>query len=493
MNANARVFLALALLSLIVAACGAPSESGGEASADDAGAAEEAEEPAGEQSDEPAAEEESGEPAAEAEAGEAGEASQEETGEPAEEEAAEPEGPTFEYDPEALAVIAELNQWRLVEGLWPFKPNETLTELALEQAEYVNAQPSFPTDVHAGPDGSKPKDRALAAGWPHYSNEDQIAITEITVVATDPVGAINWWNGSPVHHDSVVDPAYREIGVAALEHPWGYLYVAVLGGRPDVLPALVEPDSGRLHFSAERYRWAGSGGDWLIDAKEIQVLDSAEAEPDPAAWLPWQYSINVPDVGGGAFNVAYTDGSRVTTAEVQPGFDTLWLPGNLPQEEEEVVEVAEAAEEAAASDDAGTGGAETPSESEGAATPAAGGSDLTFVYKDISFALLNTSSEPLDLTGLEFVGESVTTSVTRWDTAALSGPLDAFPVGDCMMFIDWSSRDLGPPSGCRFRLSAVFISPDEIFWTEGKFEVRLGGELLATCDAGAERCEADLP
>lgn len=232
------------------------------------------------------------------------------------------------YEGETLEVLAKLNAWRIDEGLWPFKPNATLDGLALQQAEYILSLPSLPDDFHAGEGGSTPKERALAVDWPFYNNEDQIAITEITRIGPDSDSAIDYWMNSQVHHDSVVDPSYREIGIATLERGNGLLFVAVLGARPDVLPALLEPESGDLYLSNEEYRWAVAG-DNIKEVTQVQTLESTGSALDPNAWVDWGLTLPAPAGADQPFYVAYTDGEREVTATVRPNADIAWLPGNL--------------------------------------------------------------------------------------------------------------------------------------------------------------------
>src|SRR5690606_2949115 len=47
---------------------------------------------------------------------------------PPEEEADEPEQIVARYDPDVLEVVAALNEWRLQEGQWPLRLNDTLNQ-----------------------------------------------------------------------------------------------------------------------------------------------------------------------------------------------------------------------------------------------------------------------------------------------------------------------------------------------------------------------------
>jgi hypothetical protein len=233
----------------------------------------------------------------------------------------------------ALEVIARLNTWRVSEELWPLKPNETLEELAHAQAEHLLSQSVIPSgsEMHLGPGGESPVDRALAADWASYHSDVQTAIIEIAARFAEPEDAINWWRSSEVHRNAATDAGFREVGVAALPAAGGgNLYVVVLGSRPDVLPVLLDPVGEQLYLSSEQYRF-GLGGDWIYGVTQYQMLASADSAPDDGAWLDWQLSIPAPD-GGTPYYVALSDGERQVVTEVQPGVDVAWLLENLPEQ-----------------------------------------------------------------------------------------------------------------------------------------------------------------
>jgi hypothetical protein len=302
-----------------------------------------------------------------------------------------------------------------------------------------------------------------------------MAVTEIAAVGPTPDYAIDYWMNSQIHHDSVVNPAYREVGIATQPHEFGYLYMVVLGARPGVLPALVEPDSGELYLSSERYKWS-TGGRWIHDATEEQIVASAGSPPDDSSWLPWQLTIPAP--AGEHYAVVYSDGERETTTEIDPGVDIAWLPENLNAT---VVAVAEAAVEVSESG---------PAASE---EPPPGEADVALIYDNQSLGVLNVSGAALDLSGMALAGGETRLPITRWDTEWLDVPLSAFPAGDCLQVWSYNDYDPGPPAGCRYVRSSIYVAPDELFWRNADFEVYWQGEPLATCSMGVGRCEIDLP
>jgi uncharacterized protein YkwD len=244
------------------------------------------------------------------------------------------EVPTVEvptYAPVVLALIAALNEWRISTGLWPLRPDKTLEQMAVAQAEYVRSLPEIPDggEIHTGPGGENPRQRAVDYGWPCYGASDRVAVTEIAYVGAGKDAALLFWENSPIHRQSALSAAYREIGVAALPHPYGFLYIVVLGARPNVLPALIDPVGGLLYLSTERYEYASTGGG-IQEVVQVQVIPSADGPVDDAAWMPWALTLPAPEGLGGPFYVVYSDGINRVSTEVNPAVDVAWLPANLP-------------------------------------------------------------------------------------------------------------------------------------------------------------------
>lgn len=241
---------------------------------------------------------------------------------------------TPEYDPFALALVAAVNEWRIEEGLWPLRVNDTLMEMGQDQAEYLIGLSSLPQGgaMHVGSNGETPQTRALYPQyeWPFYGTSNRIAIGENAYIGANESAAISYWSGSTIHRTAALSREYREIGVGVVDHRYGHLYIAVFGARPNVLPALVEPESGQLYLSNEGYRYA-TGGDWLQVVAQYQYLDSGESSTDNSTWLPWEMTIALPE-GAGPYYLAYSDGDIETITIIYPNIDIAWLPENLPSE-----------------------------------------------------------------------------------------------------------------------------------------------------------------
>ena len=240
---------------------------------------------------------------------------------------------TTPSQPTAFDMLAAMNAWRLREGLWPFKPNPTLEALASLQADYLLAKPNLPpsTYIHDGITGDKPRQRALwdPYDWPYYYIPARTSLEEITVAQHTVEDGINWWDNSPVHHHAATNPNYREIGIAARPYPNGTVFVAVMAGRPNVLPALIHPDRTTLYLTQETYAGA-SGGDYITTVDEVRLLDSDHTTV-LADWQPWQATLPMPQVSGDLLYVESRDSQRTITTEVNVNTDVFPLPGYVDQ------------------------------------------------------------------------------------------------------------------------------------------------------------------
>lgn len=418
-------------------------------------------------------------------------------------------------------LIAALNAWRVEEaGLWPLKPNATLDMLATQHAEYLLGLPSIPDDIHAGPGGSRPKDRARAAGWPVYGRSTQIAIGENAKIGPGVEDAINWWKGSTTHHNTVVNPAYREVGVAMLPHEYGYLTIVVFGARPNVLPAFHDPVEGVIRLSNEHFRAASLGEEWIYRATQIRLYDSS-GEP-LGDWREWRSTIPVPENAGEQIAIEFTDGTQQVRTTVDLQTDLAILPSVLAAQAESPAAPASATtievytRPNAASVVLPTITPHTTAPTDIPATPAPTSTpfvaptitpapsstpfvaptstpDVLIHYDDQSLSLINVSGEALDMTGLAFVHGMETFAVTRWQAPWLGAPLNAIPAGDCLQVWAWSEQgELPKPGECRYRLGVLNIAPEDRFWVGGGFAIMRNGAILVTCPVATGTCEVTL-
>ncbi len=395
----------------------------------------------------------------------------------------------------AREAIARINAWRIREGLWPLRPNPTLDALAMYQAEYLVSLSLIPDGpaIHLGRQGEHPAERAQWAefNWPTYGARDRIALSEIACARHSTGEVITFWQTSPDHLHAALNNAYREIGVAAVERsPGYYLYIAVLAGRPNVLPALIDPGNGTtLYLSDERYWGAGNCHDCIRAVTQVRVLDArGNVLVD---WTRWQRILTLPYLPGEPFTVEYFDGMRVLPTVVDPTVDVALLPGFAPP-----TATSEATDEVGVRmptvqpTDIPTVTPPTDVSAPPVPPTDAPAADVLLIYDDHALSLINASSHLLNLNGLQLACGGMLLDVERWDTEYLYSSLDAFPAGHCLQTWPFGASD---PPACASRDAWITARPEEQVWTDCDFEVRQYGALLVTCLAGAGQCTVDLP
>lgn len=404
---------------------------------------------------------------------------------------------------EAGTVIAALNAWRLEQGVWPLRLNDTLRALAEDQASYLLSLAALPEggEIHRGRGGEFPPERARRApyNWPSYNRPEQIALTEIAYDGRDVGAALGFWKSSPLHRTAALNPVYREVGVAALPDGEGYLYIVVLGARPNVLPALVNPDAGLLYLSDERYSYA-SGDRWIHNAARVRFFD-AEGRPLGNGWQPWQMTLPLPLDAGDRLFVMTSDGMVDVLTEVDLQESAALLPQGMVARVPSPTPGASSTPIAIAGPTVTPGATSTPITVLGptptpralpgaapSATPGAGG-DLTLIYDARSLTIQNSAGRAVDLTGLALEQGARRLSAGDWQTPWLSGTLSAFAARDCLQVWSWDEASDPPaPADCRYVRGAITIDPDERPWLGAPFDVSRNGERLATCPVAPGRC-----
>lgn len=147
--------------------------------------------------------------------------------------------------PSPYELIDAVNALRTSNGLPAYTPNAILMQIAQNQADY---QASIGTVTHIGPDGSRPYQRALAAGYPLAGDLSLGGfISENVFHGSSVEQAMTWWYNSPPHYNTMMSTNLVEIGagVAGSEGSWYFTIVAArpTGSSPSgaVTPATVTP------------------------------------------------------------------------------------------------------------------------------------------------------------------------------------------------------------------------------------------------------------
>jgi LysM repeat protein len=128
-------------------------------------------------------------------------------------------------DDGASELIEAVNQLRASQGMDPLKIDPILMLVAQKQNDYSI---SIGQISHYGPDGSRPRDQAIAAG---YGGGTTVFISENIVMGTGltPGGAVEWWTGDEPHLNTMLGTYYRDVGAGAGEADGAHYYTLVTG------------------------------------------------------------------------------------------------------------------------------------------------------------------------------------------------------------------------------------------------------------------------
>jgi uncharacterized protein YkwD len=436
-------------------------------------------------------------------------------------------------DSEAVNIVAAINQWRIDQGLWPLKQNSILTQMAVDHANFLLSLPTMPEggNLHFGRKGETPRQRAVAApyNWPSYSNKDQAAIGENAGIG-DLKLAMNYWAHSDTHRKTALNVEYREIGVAALPYKKHYLYIVVFGSRPNVLPTLIDPATGKLYLTSERYKWA-KAKEFIHDAVKFRVFDDG-GNSITDNWIPWQPTIALPQAVNKNLSVVYSDGKKEVRTDINLRADVAILPGytapevvvaptSTPQTVALVLATNTPQGSAIVAASNNSTGSKLPALVFATNTPFASAANsvpttvpvqptrvsptsvptntplpqakLAIVYDKSALFVVNVSSRTLDVASLELFNTVRTLRFNAWAQFS-SAALTSRPPGACLQVYGWKERNIpNPPAECKQVVSIVNIASDRLFWTAGDFALRRSGDNpLVTCPASAGRCEVVL-
>lgn len=387
-----------------------------------------------------------------------------------------------------LEMLARLNEWRLSLDLTPFKRNSTLDALAMLQASYVSSLRPYPDGVaiHRGRTGELIKDRAQwqPYQWPSFGQSGQIAIEEIAAIRSLD-GAIDFWHSSTTHRRAATNPAYREVGIAAIPiSRGGYIYIVVLGSRPGVLPSLYDPETGLIHMTRERYPFA-SAFNGLKTPTQVRFFDEAGRALLNGQWVDWAEQMRIPPGAGSKVYLLLSDGTYDAMSEVDLNTDLIWLPELIPTLTPTFTPTATFTPSRTPTPRITNTPTITPTP-----TPAPG-PELLFLYDDQSLTMINVERYTVSLTGLEIIGSNITLPAYWWPNFEEF----AFRSRTCVQaYSSAVSQPPRRPDECRLVTNQHGrLRPDQRFWLNANFEVRQNGKVIGKCEAAAGRCIVDLP
>jgi hypothetical protein len=373
-------------------------------------------------------------------------------------------------------IHAQINDWRIGRDLAPLITNETLTHMAQDQAEYLALLASrgvTPSNVHAGRNGEGPRERALYADydWDTYGAPAQIVLGEIAWIG-DREDALAFWNESSVHRQTATNGWYREIGIGEVPQTdgTGSFFVVVMGARPNVLPALADPENEQLYLTNETY--TRGVGNWIRNVTQVQFFDQyGRPLGEEQGWVA---KMPLPDAADDALFVLYSDnlGHEVMTAVTLNESEI-----NLPAYEDQW---ATATPELVI----------TPTTAP-TATPLPI-PHIQLHYDPNSLTLVNTANIRANVSRLTLVSDvsGSRLPVTTLNAGFGYGTLAALPRGNCVQFA-LQNRRFTTPGVCTYN-TITYAQPSQLVWLDD-FSVELDGSVIATCKSGDGLCEFDLP
>ncbi|MFN8449858.1 MAG: CAP domain-containing protein [Anaerolineae bacterium] len=138
---------------------------------------------------------------------------------------------------ESSDLLGRINNLRAQRGLPAYTINGALTVAAQQQAQWII---DTGTIAHTHPDGSGPRTRALAAGYPSVQVSENIyGGTNASVDS-----AWTFWLNSPIHFQGMTSTNYQEIGIGIAHGSWGSSFVTVFGGSGAPPPVANSSQSG---------------------------------------------------------------------------------------------------------------------------------------------------------------------------------------------------------------------------------------------------------
>ena len=137
-------------------------------------------------------------------------------------------------------LLGRVNALRASVGRPPYTLNSALSAAAQDQAQWMASTGSI---SHTRPDGSGPRSRAAAYGYPSAQVSENIyGGTNATADS-----AWNFWINSGIHYAGLVNPNYDQVGIGVASGSWGSTYVMVFG------------NSGGPSFAAVSANTSGGG------------------------------------------------------------------------------------------------------------------------------------------------------------------------------------------------------------------------------------------
>lgn len=134
-------------------------------------------------------------------------------------------------------LLGRINSLRSSLGLAPYSLNGALSAAATNHAQWMATSSQV---SHVQPNGSRPRDRAAAAGYTSSWVSENIYMG--TNAGVDD--AWRFWTNSPVHYAGLTNTNYRDVGIGISQGAGGQAFVLVFG-NPGGADAIAVPSRNR--------------------------------------------------------------------------------------------------------------------------------------------------------------------------------------------------------------------------------------------------------
>ena len=355
--------------------------------------------------------------------------------------------PVFAQDAVITQVLDAVNRERQSQGIPPLVLNADLIQAA---QNHSNDMATNGTLTHVGSDGSQFWERIAQTGYVLSTGAENV----LQRPDTNPQGVFQQWNNSAPHRANMLNQDYIEVGIAYAQASSGtYYFTMVLATRPGIFAPPVQT---------------------LPPTSTPQpVTATATATPQPSL-TPTR-------------TLMPTDVMLATVIAPLPTI-TVIADSNLRGFTLATMVVPLSTNTPAPTSVAAINNITTNTPIPTPTTP-----DIRLVYSPTSFALINVSGRPLNLTGLSFESASGTFAAIDWNTDFLTQPLSGFTADDCLQIWGFSEVTQVKPDDCRFRHAWVQVDENALFWTgTDTFIVQNGEQTVAVCSVEAGICEVNL-
>jgi len=418
----------------------------------------------------------------------------------------------FANDPNAQ-IIALMNQARQDAGLVPLVSNGLLTNAAQGHSNYMA---SVPILSHTGAGNSSMSQRVTATGY----NWNTVGENVLYRWDTNASGAYGQWWNSAGHKANMMNPNFREVGVAyALGIDGNYYFTMVLARDPNFSPPATEPPATEPPATEPPVTEPPVTEPPATEppATEPLIVVTPEATEPPIVVTPeaTPLGLELPDETDENNDVPSDTPQEDTPQEDTPQEDTPQEDApqedapqeDAPQEDAQLLfnlapelievlppEVVESLNELTEvlndlfSQFTSPTPVPTPvpdsssNENEDVEVARDAVENVGLDFTDDAFVFINTSDRSLDLSGLIFTSGAGQMDSSVWQTS-----LTEIPVGACIQV----SRDDGEvtlPEGCETVFASVIVDDLFAFWRDD-FTINYNAEPLMTCSTDTGDCD----